>query len=58
MAKIISQSMNVSFSRLVRNSDDAHAVLTKEHIETLTAAMDELFGDEVGLVVEVAQLDE
>ncbi len=57
MAKIISQSVDITFSTLVRNSDDVNMVLTKEHIETLEAAIAELFGDETDLVVEVVPHD-
>ena len=58
MAKIISQSVEITFSTLIRdNAKDAVSLISPERLETLDAAMQELFGDEAGVVVEVAEID-
>lgn len=54
MAKIISDTVTITFSTLVRNdADDVAQLVNAERVETLDAAMQELFGDEAGVVVEV-----
>jgi hypothetical protein len=58
MAKIISQSVEITFSTLIRdNVKDDVSLISPERLETLDAAMQELFGDEAGVVVEVAEID-
>ncbi len=58
MAKVISESVNIIFSTLVRNDvDDVAQLVNKQRLETLDAAMQEIFGDETGVVVEVIKND-
>lgn len=58
MAKVISESVDISFSTLVRNdSEDEPQLVNEQRLEMLDAAMQELFGDEAGVVVEVTKND-
>ncbi len=58
MAKIISQSVEITFSTLVQDKSKAEVTLiSPERLEMLDAAMQELFGDEAGVVVEVTEID-
>ncbi len=59
MAKIISESVCISFSTLVRSTDeDAPQMINEKRLKTIDAAMLELFGDEAGVVIEVTKNDE
>lgn len=58
MAKIFSESVDITFSTLVRDdSDDVAQLINEKRVEMLDAAMQELFGDEAGVVVEVTKND-
>ncbi len=55
MAKIISDTVTITFSTLVRSdAGDAAQLVNAERLETLDAAMQELFGEEAGVIVEVS----
>jgi hypothetical protein len=58
MAQIISESVEIAFSTLVRDdAKDAVSLISEDRLKMLDAAMQELFGDEAGVVVEVTQID-
>ncbi len=59
MAKIISETVTISFSTLVRSdAEDVGQLVNEQRLETLDAAMQELFGEEAGMVIEVSKNDE
>lgn len=51
MAKIHSESVVITFSKLVKESDQPDAVANQELIDSLTAVAEELAG--AGIIVEV-----
>lgn len=58
MAKVISESVDITFSTLVRDdADEVAQLVNDQRLEMLDAAMQEIFGDEVGVVVEVTKND-
>jgi len=56
MAKIITDNIVISISRIAKDTDELNSVVSKELIETLEQVVQELVGD--GAVVEVNAIEE
>ena len=56
MAKIISETVVVTFSRLVRDdADSGKSLVDDETVATVDATLQEILGDDDSLVIEVSK---
>lgn len=53
MAKLVTETMIVRFSRIVRSDDDSTTALTNEARENLQASLKEIYNEDTALIVEV-----
>lgn len=53
MAKLVTETMIVRFSRIVRSDDDTTTALTDEARETLQSSLKEIYNEDSALIVEV-----
>ena len=56
MAKVISETVVVTFSKLVRDDADASDIIIAETtVDTVDATLQEILGDDDSLVIEVSK---
>jgi hypothetical protein len=53
MAKLVTETMIVRFSRIVRSDDETTTALTDEARETLQSSLKEIYNEDSALIVEV-----
>lgn len=53
MAKLVTETMTITFSRIVRNDDTGSTALSEEARETLQSSLKDVFNEDSALIVEI-----